>query len=456
MAFVTVLACRSPAHAQDPATPPQPGLLTFWSSGVSHATNLGEVDWSKYTSVTVETAINWPVTNNAFYSGGPTDYFAARMVGKIEIPRNGAWTFGLSSDAGARLFIDGKLVVNDDANHSFRRTTGRLALQAGTYSIEIRYLEVTYSQGLVLDWSGPGDKTAVTVPASAFSNVPATANAGSQNNGLRAYWSSGVSHATRLGEVDWTQYDTSTVEPSVSWSITNSAFYTGGPTDYFALKLKGTITIAEAGVWQFKLGSDAGARLFVGGQLVVNDDANHSFRFTSGTVNLTAGTHNFEIRYLEVTYSQGLIATWKSPTAAYEEVIPSYALTPATIEPPGQQDGNGLNAYWSNGVSHATRLGQVDWTRYDTATTVSNVSWKITNNAFYSGGPTDYFAVALIGELTVPSSGLWRFKIGSDAGAQLLIDGVPVINDDANHSFRFTAGTVNLTAGVHRFEVRYL
>jgi len=453
VAAAVVMASVARGQSEEGA---QPGLLAFWSPSVQHATTLGEVDWSKYSSVTVETRVNWPVTNNPFYVGGPTDYFALQLVGNIEIPSDGAWTFGLSSDAGARLFIDGQLVVNDDANHGYRKRSATRTLTAGSHSVEIRYLEIYYSQGLVLDWTGPGVPTATVVPAVAFSHQPSATLISAGSNGLRAYWSQGMSHATRLGEVDWTQYDNTTVEQSVSWPITNNAFYSGGPTDYFSLRLKGTIAIPESGVWQFKLGSDAGARLFIDGQLVINDDANHSFRFTSGSVTLTAGNHDFEVRYLEIYYSQGLVATWRAPSAAYEEVIPSSAFTPGAVEPPGATGGNGLNAYWSNAVSHATTLGQVDWASYNSATTVSNVSWKITNSAFYSGGPTNYFAVRLMGQITIPTAGVWTFKLGSDAGARMIIGGNTVVNDDANHSFRFTSGTVNLAAGVHSFEVRFL
>ncbi|NUQ52243.1 MAG: hypothetical protein HUU19_06045 [Phycisphaerales bacterium] len=457
--LLCLVAPVSGVRAQpEPSTPEdttQPGLLAFWSGGVSHATNLGQVDWSKYTNVTVETQINWPTTTAEFYTGGPTDYFALQLIGKIEVPEDGTWTFGLSSDAGARLFIDGQLIVNDDANHSFRRRTGSVTLTAGRHTIEVRYLEIYYSQGLVLDWQGPGITAATTVPASAFRHDPAEASVTDPGHGLRAYWSNAVSHATKLGEVDWTTYDTTTIETSVSWPITTSAFYAGGPTDYFAVKLKASIEIPESGTWTFKLGSDAGARLFIDGQLIVNDDANHSFRFTQGTISLSAGTHTFEVRYLEIYYSQGLVCTWKAPSASYEEVIPSSAFTPAAVEAPGDT-GDGLNAYWSNAVSHATTLGQVDWTRYDTATTVPKISWRITNSAFYSGGPTDYFAVRLMGEITTPETGTWTFKLGCDAGARLIIDGTTVVNDDANHSFRFTQGTIALAAGVHTFEVRYL
>jgi hypothetical protein len=441
--------------AAEPSEESIPGLMAFWSNAVSHATRLGEVDWSRYDTVSVATEVDWPATNDAFYAGGPTDYFAVRLVGSLEIPESGVWTVGISSDAGARLYIDGAVVINDDANHSFRRRSAPLVLTAGSHTIEIRYLEVNYSQGLVLDWAGPGVPTRVAIPSTAFWHDPAVVAEEVEGKGLRAYWTSDLSHATTLGEADWTQYDSTSIVPNVSWPITNNAFYTGGPTDYFSARLVGTITIPESGSWTFKIGSDAGARLYINGALIINDDANHSFRFRSGSVSLGAGEHTVEIRYHERNYTQCLVATWQAPSATFEEVIPTTAFTPAAVVPPGET-GDGLNAYWSDAVSHASLLGEVDWTRYDRQTSVAKLSWRITNGPFQTDGPTDYFAARFVGRITIPAGGSWRFKLGSDAGARLLIDGAVVVNDDANHSFRFAQGTMTLTPGEHDIEVLYL
>ncbi len=414
------------------------------------------MDWSTYDSVSVVPEVNWASTTDPFYPGGPTDSFALRLVGALEIPETGQWTIGLSSDAGARLFIGGELVIDHDASHSFARRDASIHLGAGSHDIEIRYIETNYAQGLALDWSGPGTRGRNPIPASAFNHNPESVAAiQAEGHGLRAYWIQDVSHATTLGEVDWTQYDSTTIARNVSWPITNNPFYTDGPTDSFALRLVGTITVPSSGAWRFKLGSDAGARLLINGQLVINDDANHSFRFTSGTIALNEGAHTFEVRYLERNYSQGLVATWQAPGAAYEEVIPSTAFTPAPVVPPGDT-GDGLTAYWSDSVSHATVLGEVDWTTYDRQTAVSKVSWRITNAPFQSDGPTDSFALRLVGRIEIPSSGSWTFKLGSDAGARLLINNQVVVNDDANHSFRFQSGSITLSAGTHDIEVLYL
>lgn len=432
-------------------------VRVYWSSNASHARQLGEVDWASYTDMTVEPNVSWRITNSAFFADGPTDYFAARAVGKIIVPRSGNWTFKVGSDAGARLLIDGRLVVNDDANHSFRFSSGEIELEAGEHDFDLRYLERNYSQGLIATWQGPGDAFESVIPSSALrlsADEPVVDEGG---GGLRAYWTSGTRHATRLGEVDWLDYTSTALVERISWPITNAAFETDGPTDYFAARFVGKIAIDEAGDWNFKIGSDAGARLLIDGQLVVSDEANHSFRFAGGGIALGVGDHDIEIQYLERNYSQGLVATWQGPSDEYESVIPSSALTPAPLESPGGAfaGSGGLSAEWYSGV-RATSLSSVEWSEPSAQTRLDNLSWRITNSAFYEGGPTDYFALRATGTLRVPETGEWTFKIGSDAGAALYIDGELIINDDANHSFRFRTGSAGLEAGAVPFEVRYL
>ncbi|MCB9838704.1 MAG: hypothetical protein H6813_05140 [Phycisphaeraceae bacterium] len=447
-----------PADALTPGSIPAPdpdgGLQAFWNSSASQATTLGEVDWDFYDHTSIPGNVYWPITQSAFYTDGPTNYFALRLMGTIETPTSGSWTFDLGSDAGARLFIDGELVVNDDANHSFRFKAGSIALDAGLHNIEVNFLERDWTQGLVLTWKGPGDDFESVVPSSALRPDVILGDPG--GGGLNAYWTTSASHATNLGQVDWANFDNVSIEQDVSWEITQDAFYEGGPTNYFALRIVGTITVPDTGLWTFKLGSDAGARLYLDEELLINDDANHSFRFTPGTVTLSAGEHSFDVRYLERDWTQGLVVTWQGPNDEFEEVIPPSAFKTSANEPVVDAGGGGLRAYWSSGTSHATTLGEVDWYDYDTSTVEDKVAWNITQSAFYNGGPTNYFALKLVGSINIPEPGAWTFRLGSDAGARLFIDDQLVVNDDANHSFRFTAGNIDLIEGEHSIEIRYL
>ena len=92
--------------------------------------------------------------SGAFYTGGPTDLFAARYQGSFNLPNSGAFTFYLNSDDGAELYIDGNLVVDNDGLHADRLVTSTIALDQGAHTIDVRYFERTGFATLDLDWSG--------------------------------------------------------------------------------------------------------------------------------------------------------------------------------------------------------------------------------------------------------------------------------------------------------------
>ncbi len=59
----------------------------------------------------------------------------------IHIPEDGVYQFYTFSDDGSKLFIDGKLVVDNDGSHSLRRANGKLALKKGYHEMKLLYFE---------------------------------------------------------------------------------------------------------------------------------------------------------------------------------------------------------------------------------------------------------------------------------------------------------------------------
>ena len=49
--------------------------------------------------------------------GLPEDGFSVRWTGKLTPPKSGLYALGLLSDDGSRLYLDGKLVVDDWGDH---------------------------------------------------------------------------------------------------------------------------------------------------------------------------------------------------------------------------------------------------------------------------------------------------------------------------------------------------
>lgn len=85
------------------------------------------------------------------------DAWSARWTGEIEAQASGPHTFFLRSNDGARLWIDGVLVVDDWKDHASRMSQGTLDLQQGRrYSIRLDYHDTAGRANLRLLWSAPG------------------------------------------------------------------------------------------------------------------------------------------------------------------------------------------------------------------------------------------------------------------------------------------------------------
>ena len=91
---------------------------------------------------------NLDVPERRYTEGFPTpetqsvvENFAIRFRGDLAIDTPGRYTFGLYADDGAKLYIDGALVVDNDGVHPAKGKQGHIVLTAGIYPVEIHYFQ---------------------------------------------------------------------------------------------------------------------------------------------------------------------------------------------------------------------------------------------------------------------------------------------------------------------------
>ena len=89
---------------------------------------------------------------------GVSENFGVVFEGDIDIARKGDYSFNLGSDDGSRLYINGKLVVDNDGVHGMRAKKGSIALEPGAAKLRLEYFERGGEERLALDMSGPGIK----------------------------------------------------------------------------------------------------------------------------------------------------------------------------------------------------------------------------------------------------------------------------------------------------------
>ena len=105
------------------------------------------------------------------------------------------------------------------------------------------------------------------------------------------------------------------------------AGWPGGPASNWGMRTYGWITIPQSGTWTFYTNSDDGSKLWIDDVLVVDNDGVHAMQTRSGTVNLTAGLHTIEVKWIERYIHQGLIVSWSGPGVPSQTVIPAGAYT---------------------------------------------------------------------------------------------------------------------------------
>jgi uncharacterized repeat protein (TIGR01451 family) len=121
--------------------------------------------------------------DNAALPNGTAEPYAFKATGIITIPTTGSYVFGLNSDDGGRIRIDGTAVMTDDSNHGPQDNLGApVTLTAGPHTVEIIMweggggdcVEFFAKAGTDTTWNadfklvgGPGGLPVVTTPITA-------------------------------------------------------------------------------------------------------------------------------------------------------------------------------------------------------------------------------------------------------------------------------------------------
>ena len=119
--------------------------------------------------------------------GGPDpavgdDNFSARWTGEVEAAFTETYTFYTSTDDGVRLWVDGKLLVDEWIDQGTTEYRGTIDLVAGnTYSLVMEYYENGGGAVAQLRWSSPSTPKGL-IPQAAFS-LPVKASSPNPRSG---------------------------------------------------------------------------------------------------------------------------------------------------------------------------------------------------------------------------------------------------------------------------------
>ena len=132
------------------------GVVEFYALGYSLG-SLAQVDFNQPpTHSTNLTTLSYSDSSGPFWPGGPTDTFAVRARGFLNVPADGSYTFTIGSDDGSVLFLDGTQVVINDGLHGYSEVSATVTLTAGSHAFDARMFENGGGAVFSVFWAGPG------------------------------------------------------------------------------------------------------------------------------------------------------------------------------------------------------------------------------------------------------------------------------------------------------------
>jgi len=123
--------------------------------------------------------------------------------------------------------------------------------------------------------------------------------------------------------------------------------------DNFAFRFAGEIEIPSSGEWTFWTKSDDGSRLWIDGEVIVDNDGVHGPNEVSGKRTLEAGLHSIEVRMFEHGGGELLEVNWQGPgvergplsASSLSHSSMALAPQPASFETHAEADRVGSNYF---------------------------------------------------------------------------------------------------------------
>ncbi|MEM7127458.1 MAG: PA14 domain-containing protein [Chloroflexota bacterium] len=227
----------------------------------------------------------------------PEDNFSARWSRSIYFEA-GSYTFQLEVDDGARLLIDGQLLIDSWQDGSRRQLTAQTVLNQGQHQIILEYYERTGNALVHLSWEEKANFV-----------------------GWRGEYFANQSLSGRPallrddGEINF-NWGTDSPNPSL-------------PADQFSARWQRTQFFQE-GLYRFTATADDGIRMWINGALILDEWRDQAAETFVVDLPIEEGTHELLVEYYENTLGAIVQMDWERISTSLIQLTPTWTPKPAT------------------------------------------------------------------------------------------------------------------------------
>jgi len=332
------------------------------------------------------------------------DNFSARWT-KQHFFAAGQYEFTTSTDDGARLYIDGNMIIDDWQNHGETARNATLDLAAGLHEVRMEYYEDGGGAIARLGWIKTADAPQTPDEPTEF-NVEYFNNIDLSGQLVLAREEAELDNVWYLGSPD----------PAVN-------------ADNFSARW---IKSAEftAGGHEFLVTADDGVRLYIDGIMVLDKWIDQAATSYLVEADLSAGLHEVKMEYYERDGNAVARLGWvpDGPPPAAPDTVNGY-----------------LAEYFPNGGL----LGNPSLVRDD-----ANISFDWAGGSPDAGLPTDNFSARWTRLMTFGQAE-YLFNLEGDDGMRLFVGGELVIDGWVDQSYTRYSATKAMAAGQHEVVIEY-
>ena len=239
----------------------------------------------------------------------------------------GQYTFELTSDGAAELWINDKAVLQITEGDAERTQSKTIVLPGGFQGIALTYNSGQQPGRIRFAWAGPGIPAGVVSGDALFALEIA-------NSGLIGYY---YPNGDASGQPARIQHDIFVLPNPVL------------PEPY-SIVWRGKLAAPQRGQYIFGTRADDGAQVFINKALAADNGGSHGSEYREGSIFLDQGFQEIEVRYWQIGGSREMQLWWQPPGGAKEIIPPTYLFpieeavptnialpappTPAPIQPP--------------------------------------------------------------------------------------------------------------------------
>lgn len=231
-----------------------------------------------------------------YWSGSPasgvkSDHWSAQWTSYVNFSP-GTYRIITQNDDGVRVFLGDKHVITDWNIHGVVTNEVTVSLTGGTYAMAVDFFDDIGQAVLKVGWQRIGPPKPGVPDVTVITSQPPPPPPSSQNVWLATYWN----HTGLSGTPALSRYETA-ISYNWGWGSPAPGIVA---SDLFSARWTRSVYF-NAGTYRFTTQSDDGIRVYIDGNLIIDNWTIHAEETNTADVALQAGTHTVVVEYFEQT-----------------------------------------------------------------------------------------------------------------------------------------------------------